>query len=199
MAEVVLFHAVLGLRSGVTVFADRLRDEGHRLHTPDLYDRETFSGYEEGRRKRDALGIATTFRRAGDAVADRPAGLVFAGFSMGAACAEHLAAVRPGALAAVLMHGAVPLEALDIPRWPAGVPVQVHYAIKDPLVDADDLAALGDAVRHAGVDFELYTYPGSGHLFAEPELAEHDPAAAALMSERVLELLDRIDHGRGER
>src|SRR3712207_8708092 len=48
----------------------------------------------------------------------------FAGFSLGAVHAEVLAASRPGALGAVLMHGAVPVEGLSeffgIERWPAG-------------------------------------------------------------------------------
>jgi hypothetical protein len=35
MAEVVLFHSVLGLRPGV-IAADRLRTAGHTVHTPDL-------------------------------------------------------------------------------------------------------------------------------------------------------------------
>jgi hypothetical protein len=36
MAEVVLFHSVLGLRPGVIAAADRLRTGGHTVHTPDL-------------------------------------------------------------------------------------------------------------------------------------------------------------------
>ncbi len=42
MAEVVLFHSVLGLRPGVIAAADRLRAAGHTLHTPDYYDGEVF-------------------------------------------------------------------------------------------------------------------------------------------------------------
>ncbi|MDB5057961.1 MAG: hypothetical protein JWO59_1433, partial [Chloroflexi bacterium] len=37
MADIVLFHSVLGPRAGVTDAADRLRAAGHTVHTPDLY------------------------------------------------------------------------------------------------------------------------------------------------------------------
>ena len=112
MAEVVLFHSVLGLRPAVIAAADRLRAAGHTVHAPDLFDGEAFDDLEDGMRKENALGDAEIFRRAREAVADLPTRLVFAGFSMGAVHAELLAASRPGALGAVLMHGAVPVEGL---------------------------------------------------------------------------------------
>jgi dienelactone hydrolase len=197
MAEVVLLHSVLGLRPGVTSAADRLRAAGHTLHTPDYYDGEVFDDLDDGLRKEDALGYQEITRRAREAVAGLPAGLVFAGFSMGAVLAELLAASRPGARGAVLMHGAVPVEGLGefgVERWPEGVPVQVHYAAGDPWVEAEEeVAPLGDAVRGAGAAFEEHAYPGSGHLFADPDLPEYDRASSEAMWRRVLAFLDRVD------
>jgi len=197
MAEVVLFHSVLGLRPGVTA-AERLRAVGHEVNTPDLYDGEVFDDLDEGMRKEDALGYREIARRAREAVAGLPEGLVYAGFSMGVTHAEVLAAERPGAMGAVLMAGAVPVEALGeyfgIERWPEGVPVQVHYAADDPWVEADgEVAPLGEAVRRAGATFEEYVYPGSGHLFADPDLSEYDHASSEKMWRRVLAFLERID------
>ncbi len=83
MAEVVLFHSVLGLRPGVIAAADRLRDAGHTVHTPDYYDGEVFDDLDEGQRKEKALGYQEIARRAREAVAGLPAGLVFTGFSLG--------------------------------------------------------------------------------------------------------------------
>ncbi|WP_252189208.1 hypothetical protein [Rossellomorea vietnamensis] len=37
MAEVLLFHHVLGKTKGIEAFADQLRDAGHIVHVPDLY------------------------------------------------------------------------------------------------------------------------------------------------------------------
>ena len=197
MAEVVLFHSALGLRPGVTAAADMLRAAGHTVHTPDYYDGEVFEDLDEGLRKRDELGVAEIVRRAEEAVAGLPAGLVFAGFSLGNDPAELLAATTPGARGAVLIHGAVPVEAFSefgVERWPAGVPVQVHYAAEDPWVEAEEeVAPLGDAVRGAGAAFEKHTYPGSGHLFTDPGLPEYDPASSEAMWRRVLAFLDRVD------
>jgi dienelactone hydrolase len=38
MAEVGLFHHVQGLTPGVLAFADRLREAGHTVTAPDLFD-----------------------------------------------------------------------------------------------------------------------------------------------------------------
>jgi dienelactone hydrolase len=148
MAEVILFHSVLGLRPGVLGAADRLRAAGHTVHTPDLFDGEVFDDIEDGMRKGETLGYHEVARRAREAVAGLPAGLVYAGFSMGTIHAQLLAASRPGALGAVLMHGAAPVDALGeffgVERWPERVPVQVHYAAADPWVEVDEeVASLG--------------------------------------------------------
>ena len=196
MAEVVLFHSALGLRPGVTAAAERLRAAGHTVHAPDLYDGEVFDDLDDGLRKRDALGYAEIARRARESVAGLPAGLIFAGFSLGAVPAELLAASRPGARGAVLMHGAVPVEGLGefgVERWPAGVPAQVHYAASDPWEEAEEVAAFGAAVGRAGAAFEEHAYPGSGHLFADPDLPEYDHASSEAMWGRVLAFLDRLD------
>jgi dienelactone hydrolase len=196
MAEIVLFHSALGLRPGVASAADRLREAGHSVHVPDFYDGEVFEDLDDGLRKRDELGVAEILRRAREAVARLPAGLVFVGFSLGNDLAELLAAERPGARGALLMHGAVPIEAFSefgVERWPEGVPVQVHYAAEDPWVEAEEVAALGDAVRGAGASFEEHSYPGSGHLFADPDLPEYDRASSEAMWRRALAFLDRVD------
>ncbi len=196
MAGMVLFHSARGLRPGVTAAADRLRAAGHTVHVPDYYDGKVFGDLDEGLRKRDTLGYVEIAQRARESVAELPAGLVFAGFSLGSASAELLAAARAGARGAVLMHGAVPVEELGefgVERWPAGVPVQVHYAAEDRWVEAEEVAALGEAVGRAGATFEEYTYPGSGHLFADADLPEYDRASSEAMWRRVLAFLDRVD------
>ena len=196
MAEIVLFHSALGLRFGVRASADRLRGAGHTVHTPDYYDGEVFAGLDEGLRKRDALGYAEIARRAREAVDGLPAGLVFAGFSLGVVPAELLAAARPGARGAVLMHAAIPVEELGgfgVERWPAGVPVQVHFGAEDPWVEAGEVAAFGEAVRGAGAAFEEHAYPGSGHLFADPDLPQYDRASSEEMWRRVFAFLNHVD------
>ena len=189
--EVVLFHSALGLRPAVSQLAARLRAAGHQVHTPDLFDGEVFDRLEDGVKKRDAVGIPALIGRAQQAVAGLPAELVYAGFSMGTAPAELLAATRPGARGAILMHGALAPAAIELPAWPR-VPVQVHYSGHDPWVDAADVNALAAAARAAGVPTEVHVYERGGHLFADPGLADFDPESARLMEERVLGFLTSL-------
>ena len=111
--------------------------------------------------------------------------------------AELLAASRPGTLGAMLMHGAIPAEELNeffgVERWPEGVPMQGHYAVEDPWVEAGEVAALGEVVRGAGAAFEEHAYLGSGHLFANPDLPGYDLASSKTMWRRVLDFLNRVD------
>jgi dienelactone hydrolase len=179
MATIVLFHSALGLTQSVRRFAHALGEDGHDVHTPDLFDGETFANVEDGARKRDALGIPELLRRTTVAVDALPADLVYAGFSMGAASAQYLALTRPGARGAVLMHGALTLAALGATEWPQ-VPLQIHSTEADPWVDA---AAVDDLKRNASAD--VFRYPGKGHLFAERDDADYDPRSAALMERRV--------------
>ena len=189
--EIVLFHSALGLRPAVRAFADRLRAAGHTVHTPDLFDGEVFDDLEAGVRKRDALGVPELMGRAQAAVANLPSQLVFAGFSMGTGAAEFLAATRPGARAAILMHGAFAPVEFGLAAWPA-VPVQVHYAENDPLVGVDQIRALEATVRAAGAPVEVYAYDRGGHLFEDAGWQGHAPEAAQLMLERVLAFLGRL-------
>jgi dienelactone hydrolase len=177
MSTVVLFHSALGLRPAVHQFADQLRQDGHTVHTPDLFDGAVFDRLEEGVAMRDALGIPELMRRAAAAVADLPGEVVYAGLSMGAASAQWLAATRPGARGAVLLHAALPVQALGLERWPE-VPLQIHYAQGDPWVDGAVVEALRDQA-------EVFAYPGEGHLFTDAGSAEHDPESTALLVERV--------------
>lgn len=148
MAEIVLFHSALGLRPGVFAFADRLRQSGHTVHTPDLYGGSrapaatTFDDYGQASAYVASIGYPELMARSRAAVAELPAELVYAGFSNGGASAELLAATRPGARAAVLLHAALPPEVLGISRWPGAVPVQVHYAEHDPFRSPDSVDAV---------------------------------------------------------
>jgi dienelactone hydrolase len=177
-SEIVLFHSALGLRRGVGWFADRLRAADHVVHTPDLYGGEVFVSLEAGLAKRDELGMDEVLRRGRAAVEPLDAKLVYAGFSLGAAPAQMLAQTRPGARGALLYHAAIPAEVFG--GWPEGVPLQIHTMEDDALGDVDDARELGG---------ELYLYPGSSHLFADPDLHDYDEAATELVIERTLVFL----------
>lgn len=188
MAEVLLFHHALGRTAGVLALADVLRVEGHVVHVPDLFDGRTFATVEAGVAHLEATGFDVLTERGVRTADDLPHGLVYAGLSFGVMAAERLVLERPGARGAVLLHGCVPPEALG-GAWPADVPVQVHGMDADPWFagegDLDAARALVASVPRG----ELYTYPGDGHLFAEPGQPGADPAAAAAMTRRILDFV----------
>jgi dienelactone hydrolase len=188
---------VLGPRPGVADAADRLRSAGHTVRTPDFFGGRTFDDYPAAFQWVESMGgIPELITRTKAVVADLPADLVYAGFSLGGVSAELLAATRPGAKGLVLLHAAIPVEEFDVPAWPAGVPVQVHFATADPYREQPELAAFESAVRASGAPYELFNYPVGGHLFTDQSLAnEYDEQSAEQLFARVLTFLDRIDHG----
>lgn len=185
MAHVVLFHSALGLRPAVLRFADELREAGHRVTTPDLFEGAVFDRLEDGAAHRDAIGIPTLAQRAAAAAEGLEGEMVYAGFSIGAVAAQMLALTRPEARGVVLMHGALPLEMLGADRWPAGLPAQIHFAEADPWMDVSVPGTL------ASSDVEVFCYAGKGHLFADEGSPDYDTAHDELMRARVLAFLRR--------
>src|ERR1700747_3673652 len=104
MAEVVLFHHAQGLTPGVVAFADELRQAGHSVHTPDLFDGRTFATIEEGMAFAREAGFGALAERGLAAAEKVGPEAVYAGFSMGVMVAQQLAQTRPGARGAVLMY-----------------------------------------------------------------------------------------------
>jgi dienelactone hydrolase len=189
MAEVLLFHHAHGLTTGVRAFADVLRAAGHTVHLPDLYDGRVFDDLEQGLALAREIGFGTLVERGREVAEGLPAGLVHAGFSLGVVPAQTLAQTRPGARGALLLSACLPPEELG-GAWPADVPVQVHGMEHDPFfADEGDLDA-ARALVAAAPRAELFLYPGAQHLFADPSLPAHDPAAADLLTSRVLAFLD---------
>jgi dienelactone hydrolase len=187
MADVVLYHHVQGLTEGVRSFADTLRESGHTVHVPDLFEGRTFETIEDGLAFASDAGFdALTQRGVAAAEALRP-DVVYAGFSFGVMPAQQLAQTRAGARGAVLMSGCLPVSAFGV-AWPQGVPVQVHGKDADPYF-AEDIDA-ARVLAGSTDDAELFLYPGREHLFADPSLPEYDAAAAALLTERVLAWLE---------
>jgi dienelactone hydrolase len=189
MTEVLLYHHIQGLTEGVESFADQLRQAGHTVYTPDLFDGRRFDTVEEGMAFAREAGVGALAER-GVAAAERMSpDAVYAGFSFGVMAAQQLAQTRPGARGALLMSGCLPVSEFG-DAWPEGVPVQVHGKDGDRFF-AEDLEA-AQALVESTDDAELFLYPGEEHLFSDSSLPAYDPAAAALLMERVLAFLDTV-------
>jgi dienelactone hydrolase len=195
MAEIVLYHHAQGLTTGVEAFASELRQAGHFVHVPDLYEGHTFGTLDDGMAYMQQIGSSAIRERALAAAEGFSGAQVYAGFSLGAMPAQQLAQTRAGAKGALLFYSCAPVSEFS-DSWPAGVPVQIHGMDGDPFFvgdgdgesDLDAARALVDSTEQA----ELFLYPGKEHLFADSSLPSYDQVAASLLARRVLDFLAGI-------
>jgi dienelactone hydrolase len=188
MAEVLLFHHAMGQTPGFHAFADELRQAGHTVHTPDLFDGRTFASIDDGIGYASEVGFGEIIEKGVRAADGLPDELVYGGFSLGVLPAQKLAQTRSGARGALLFYSAVPIS--EFGTWPDGVPAQIHGMDADPIfVEEGDIDAAREIVA-AAEDAELFLYPGDQHYFADSSLPSYDAAATKLLTQRVLEFLD---------
>ena len=192
MAEVLLFHHVQGLTDGVTAFADDLRAGGHTVHTPDLFDGQTFDSIEDGFAYVKSLDEGTIDQRVDAAVAGLPNDLVYAGISYGVPPALRLTVTRQGARGLVMLESAMPIEGeWAVGPFPDGVPLQIHGGEGDEYF-SEDRPFAHQAVEILGDRAELFVYPVQQHLFTDRSLPSYDAQSAALVTQRILAFLDRL-------
>ncbi len=188
MIVILLFHHAQGLTDGVIELADRLRGQGHVVHTPDLYEGRRFDDLDAGVGHAEEVGFGTIIERGVASAEALPTDLVYIGISLGVLPAQKLAQSRPGAVAAVLVSACVPPEMLDS-AWPTTVPLQVHGMEDDEVFAGEgDLDAARELVE-GHPDRALFLYPGDGHLFVDTSLPDYDQGGAELVIERILTLL----------
>lgn len=157
------------------------------MTVPDLYDGKTFASIEDGVGYAREIGFETVLERGIRAAEDLPADAYYIGFSLGVMPAQALAQTRPGVRGAVFCYACLPTSEFG-DGWPDGVPVQIHGMDADPFFAEEDLPYARELVETAS-DAELFLYPGDQHLFADSSAPGYDPAAAALLMERVLAFL----------
>jgi dienelactone hydrolase len=186
VAEIAVFHSVLGVRPGVLDAARRLTEAGHEVLVVDLFEGEVFDEYEPAMHlAENEIGHRELLARAQRATAGLADGFLTLGFSMGTAPAEFIAMQRGAGT--VLFVGAVPMIAFHSDAWPGRVAVQLHGTLDDPWREPHLLEAFIKEVQASGAPLEVYDYPGNGHLFTDASLTqEYDEAIAELAWERVL-------------
>ena len=189
MTDVLLYHHIQGLTDGVRAFADELREAGHTVHSPDLFEGRKFPSIEDGFAYAKEVGFEQLGERGVAAAQEYGTDLVYAGFSFGVAIAQQLAQTRSGARGALFMYSCLPVS--EFGAWPAGLPVQIHGKEGDEYFD-EDLPAARELTESES-NAELFVYPGDQHLFADSSLDAYDPQAAALLMERAKAFLAGLD------
>jgi carboxymethylenebutenolidase len=101
----------------------------------------------------------------------------------------NLLAVRMGddLDAAVPFYGSAP-DPADVPKIKA--PLLVHYAEEDERINAMR-PAFEEALKAAGVDYEMHVYPGTRHGFHNNSTPRYDAEAAKLAWQRTIEFFRR--------
>ena len=108
------------------------------------------------------------------------------GFCWGGAMSNQLAIHAPGLKAAVPYYGRQP-DAADVPKIKAAV--QLHYGGLDERVNAG-IPAYEEALKKAGVDYQLFIYDGAQHAFHNDTApTRYNEAAAKLAWSRTLAFL----------
>lgn len=190
MAGILLLHHIQGLTTGVEALGEALRAGGHTVHVPDLFDGRTFASIDDGAAYAREIGFDTVRARGVAAAEGLGDGLVVAGISLGVMAAEQLACTRPG-VRALLCYEAF-ADPAELGGWTDGVALQVHGMTDDPFFGEEGDLDAARAFTEGRADAELFTYPGSVHLFTDASLPSSDPDATALVVERSLALLDRL-------
>lgn len=106
------------------------------------------------------------------------------GFCWGGAMVNQLAVHVPDLKAGVSFYGRQP-DAADVPKIKAAI--QLHYGSQDERINAG-IAAYEEALKKAGVRYELYIYEGAQHAFHnDTSTARYNEAAAKLAWQRTLD------------
>ena len=185
MASILIFHSVLGLRAIERQTVTRFRALGHEVRAPDLFGGRTAPDVQAGFGVMDAIGWDVICRRAREAAAEAPEDTILAGFSMGAGVVSNLWPGRPRAAAILMLHGLARVPEKVSPA----VRIQAHIADPDEFAPSTEVASFREAVTGAGLSPELFFYPGAGHFFTDPALADFDDHAAELVWRRVAAFL----------
>jgi dienelactone hydrolase len=185
MANVILFHSMLGLRETERRFATQLSAAGHTVNLPDLYEGATTDDLDEGFEIKRRMGWDVICKRAREALDSTPENAVLAGISMGAGVVSEMWPWRPTAPKVMLLHGLadVPLNAR------AGLPIQLHISDTDPFFPASGVDAWHSVAEAAGLNVQTFRYAHSGHYFSDPTSADHNPTATFKLWERILNFI----------
>jgi carboxymethylenebutenolidase len=208
---VIVAHELFAVNPGIRAVADDLARAGYLTIAPEFYHRDAppgrwlerdDAGRQEGFGYLNRLGRQQALDDTaacigwlnGQPPVDR---IAMVGFSAGGHLSYLAACQLPVSRTAVLYGGWLPTT--DIPMsqpsptldLTPGIRGRLVYLVgeDDTLIDAGQRREIGDALRAAGTDHEIVSYPGTGHAFFWPGTPAFSPAARDDAWSRILAVL----------
>jgi carboxymethylenebutenolidase len=191
---ILVLHAWWGLKPFFMQLCDHLAEQGFVAFAPDLNNGEIADTIEAAKalmekRNNEVQGntvmAAKAYLLSHAARLGSDIGVI--GFSMGAAWSVAACEFSPDNIAAVvLFYGSY---TVDFSK--AKAKVQGHFAEVDEWEPAEGVNEMEKAMQTAGLDVNIYTYPGVSHWFMEEDRPEYSPEAARLAWERTLAFLKK--------
>lgn len=105
------------------------------------------------------------------------------GFCWGGAMTNQVAVNAPSLKAAVPYYGRQPAVE-DVPKIKAAI--LAHYAENDAGINAG-IPAFEEALKKANIEYQIFTYPGTGHAFNNDTGARYNEEAAKLAWKRTVD------------
>jgi len=189
-ACIVVIHENRGLSPYIKDVARRLAAEGYTAIAPDALAplggypgdedkaRELFAKLDPAKRTEDLMAAVDWVRARGDC--NGRIGAI--GFCFGGGIVNQIAVRYPDLSAGVPFYGAQP-KPEDAARIKA--PLLLHYAENDDGINKG-IPAYEEALKAAGVKYEVYKYPGTYHGFHNDTTPRYDEPAAKLAWSRTL-------------
>ena len=195
LPTVLVVHENRGLNPHIEDIARRLALDNFIAFAPDaLFPLGGYPGDEDKARelfgKLDQAKTREDFVAAEDYLKHLPEGngkVGVVGFCYGGGIANFLATRVPDLAAAVPFYGAQP-SAEDAAKIKA--PLMLQYAGKDERINAG-WPAYEQALKAAGVKYQVYIYPDVEHGFNNDTTPRYDEAAAKLAWKRTIEFLNK--------
>ncbi|GAB4030968.1 dienelactone hydrolase family protein [Spirosoma jeollabukense] len=191
---VVVIHENRGLNPHIEDVTRRLALAGFLALAPDALSASGGTPADETQMrelfgKLDAQKTRENFVKALDFLkthADSTGKLGCVGFCWGGAMANQLAVHDQDLKAAIAFYGRQP-DAADVPKIKSAV--QLHYGGLDERINAG-ITAYEEALKKAGVQYEIYVYEGAQHAFNNDTApTRYNEAAARLAWERTVTFL----------
>jgi carboxymethylenebutenolidase len=191
---VIVAHEWWGLNAQVRSLARRLaREGGYVVIVPDLYHGKVADDPEQAHVLMRGLELpaadadcaaAARYLRSDARVKGR---IGVMGFCMGGGVALDYGIHDTTPAAVVMFYGPPDTDPVQLGKL--GAPVLAHFGAKDDGIPPAKVTQFTEAMKRAGRELIVYSYPGAGHAFMNDTRPSYSPEAARQAWARTLDFL----------